>query len=158
MNKRQRQAGFSLIEIMIVLALVALLLLGIFLAFGQTQRARRDFQRRADLQLFYGAMESYVSNTGVHPSDQSQLDTFVSQYFPGHVDPLTGQPYVITYWEFTHNRYPVQGEVIFGREHYCSQNPPDNYINDVGTDFYHDHFMAVWQETSRYSCLDNHGK
>jgi prepilin-type N-terminal cleavage/methylation domain-containing protein len=168
--RTNRKNGFTLIEIILVLALACILLLMVLTALSGAQRARRDAQRKQDLAIFYAKLEEYSANnqnsnlcpsSSVHdqfPCDDATLANFVATYFSGHTDPLTGNPYVVNYWENTHHRRPVPGEILYGREHLCYVNGNDiiaDVINGKPTDFSHDHYMMVYQENGKYFCLDN---
>ncbi len=54
--------GFTLIEIVIVLAIAALILIIVFLAVAGAQRSRRDTQRKADLDKIAAQLENWASN------------------------------------------------------------------------------------------------
>jgi len=62
MFKRKRQEGFTLIEVMIVLAIAGLILLVVFLAVPALQRNARNTQRREDVGNILSAVSEYVSN------------------------------------------------------------------------------------------------
>lgn len=56
--------GFTIIEVMIVLAIGGLILLIVFLAVPALQRNGRNTQRKADVSNVLGAASEYVSNNG----------------------------------------------------------------------------------------------
>jgi prepilin-type N-terminal cleavage/methylation domain-containing protein len=161
----KRKNGFTLIEIILVLALAAIIMMMVFTALSAAQRARRDSQRKLDLATFFAKVEEYrANNADKHPSNQTELDAFAATYFDHRTDPLTGNPYVIDYWEANHNRRPVPGEILYGREHFCMVNDrvtSTDIINDLDpstgmpTDFHHDHYMMIYQEEGEYYCIDN---
>jgi prepilin-type N-terminal cleavage/methylation domain-containing protein len=97
--------GFTLIEIVLVLAIAGLLLVVVFLAVGGAQRARRDSQRKNDLARITSLIESYASNTnGCYPGSTAATGCAaagtwaafsISPYITGAnlVDPLSGTAY-----------------------------------------------------------------
>jgi prepilin-type N-terminal cleavage/methylation domain-containing protein len=63
-NLLKKEKGFTLIEIVLVLAIAGLLLVIVFLAVSGAQRSRRDTQRKNDLSRIAAQVESYASNNG----------------------------------------------------------------------------------------------
>lgn len=61
-NLLKKEKGFTLIEIVLVLAIAGLLLVIVFLALQGAQRSRRDQQRKQDAATALAAMESCASN------------------------------------------------------------------------------------------------
>ena len=60
--------GFTLIELVMVLAIAGLLITMIFVALSQVQKSRRDAQRKADLDKVVVQLNSYShQNNGVYP-------------------------------------------------------------------------------------------
>lgn len=69
-NKKRstRSPGFTLIEVVLVLAIGGLIFLLAFLAFQQVSRNRRDTQRRTDARRMLGYVEEFATNNnGVYP-------------------------------------------------------------------------------------------
>jgi prepilin-type N-terminal cleavage/methylation domain-containing protein len=60
--KQKRQEGFTIIEVLIVLAIAALILLIVFLAVPALQRNARNTSRRADVSNSLASMNEYVAN------------------------------------------------------------------------------------------------
>jgi len=58
------QKGFTIIEVLIVLAIAALILLIVFLAVPSLQRNSRNTQRKNDIAALAGAINEFVSNNG----------------------------------------------------------------------------------------------
>ena len=66
--KQKRQEGFTIIEVLIVLAIAALILLIVFLAVPALQRNSRNTQRKADISASLAAITEFESNNnGVVP-------------------------------------------------------------------------------------------
>jgi prepilin-type N-terminal cleavage/methylation domain-containing protein len=63
-NLLKKEKGFTLIEIVLVLAIAGLLLVIVFLAVSGAQKSRRDTQRKNDLSRIAAQVESYASNNG----------------------------------------------------------------------------------------------
>lgn len=86
----KKEKGFTLIEIVLVLAIAGLLLVIVFLAVGGAQKSRRDTQRKNDASRLEAALETAASNSnGVYPANGT---------VPAGVtlnDPSTGNAYVM---------------------------------------------------------------
>jgi prepilin-type N-terminal cleavage/methylation domain-containing protein len=64
-----KKSGFTLIEIVIVLAIAALIMVIVFVAVQGAQRSRRDTTVRNNAAQTLAAMEQYASNTsGAYPT------------------------------------------------------------------------------------------
>ncbi len=92
MSKLNNKKGFTLIEIVIVLAIAALVLAAVLLAVSGAQKARRDTQRKNDAGSYAAALEQYASNTsGDYPATGVAL---ASTYFD-RKDPGSGSVYAV---------------------------------------------------------------
>jgi prepilin-type N-terminal cleavage/methylation domain-containing protein len=60
--KQKREAGFTIIEVLIVLAIAALILLIVFLAVPALQRNARNNSRNNDAAALLAAINDYVAN------------------------------------------------------------------------------------------------
>lgn len=95
--------GFTIIEVVLVLAIAALIFLMVFIALPALQRGQRDTQRRSDMQRVVAAIQKYKSlNKNKLPAFN---DTFIDAYLrvggDEFLDPM-GKPYLF---------YPTQGAV-----------------------------------------------
>ena len=95
--------GFTIIEVVLVLAIAGLIFLIVFLALPALQKAQRDTQRKNDLSRFMSQLTQYQSNhqgqlptgTGANAWDAN----FISPYLgtgagESFNDPTTGNQYV----------------------------------------------------------------
>lgn len=64
MLKKTNQKGFTIIEVLIVLAIAAVILLVVFLAVPALQRNNRNTQRRSDISHLGGLINEAVTNNG----------------------------------------------------------------------------------------------
>ena len=95
-NALKKQKGFTIIEVVLVLAIAGLIFLIVFLALPQLQKSRRDTQRRNDAGRIVAALESYAaSNDGQYPASDSAADAlYTSGELDGNLkDPTTGAVY-----------------------------------------------------------------
>jgi prepilin-type N-terminal cleavage/methylation domain-containing protein len=98
-NLLKKEKGFTLIEIVLVLAIAGLLLVIVFLAVAGAQKSRRDTQRKNDLSRVAANLETYAgNNNGAYPATQAAFNGLFQsggQYYLGAttVDPLSGTSY-----------------------------------------------------------------
>jgi len=64
LQKTKDQKGFTIIEVLIVLAIAGLILLIVFLAVPALQRNSRDTSRRNDVSRILGATQEVLNNNG----------------------------------------------------------------------------------------------
>ncbi|HSX43102.1 MAG TPA: type II secretion system protein [Candidatus Saccharimonadales bacterium] len=72
LQKTKDQKGFTIIEVLIVLAIAGLILLIVFLAVPALQRNSRDTSRKNDVSRILGATQEVVNNNG---GDLTKLTT-----------------------------------------------------------------------------------
>ncbi len=66
--KKTLNRGFTVVELLIVLAIAGVIMSIIFLAVPQLQQSSRDSQRKATVDMVRSEMEAYAANnTGVYP-------------------------------------------------------------------------------------------
>lgn len=63
-NKNTKSSGFTIIEVLIVLAIAGLIMLIVFLAVPALTRNSHNTQRKSDVSAITGAMQEYVNNNG----------------------------------------------------------------------------------------------
>jgi len=76
MNVQKKQKGFTIIEVVLVLAIAGLIFSMVFIALPALQRSQRDTQRKNDLNRALTAINSYTSNNrGVLPTNFATFET-----------------------------------------------------------------------------------
>lgn len=83
MNRRTNESGFTIIEVVLVLAIAGLILVMALIALPALQRGQRDTQRNNDLSRLQTAITNYTSsNRGSLPSSNgwNGQNGFVSNY------------------------------------------------------------------------------
>ncbi|MDZ7744365.1 MAG: type II secretion system protein [Candidatus Saccharibacteria bacterium] len=82
--------GFTIIEVLIVLAIAGLIMLVVFLAVPALQRNSRNTQRRNDVASYLGAVNEFVANNnGQLPSDNDDVTTINDLANLGFLEPPT---------------------------------------------------------------------
>ena len=100
-NNLKSKEGFTIIEVVLVLAIAGLIFLMVFIAFPSLQRGQRDTQRRNDMSRFLSQLSQYqTNNRGQVPTDKTGFENFITNYLTlGGVDtfedPSTGGTYSI---------------------------------------------------------------
>jgi prepilin-type N-terminal cleavage/methylation domain-containing protein len=73
--QKRNSEGFTIIEVMIVLAIAALILLIVLLAVPALQRSSRNTQRKNDVSALSSAIGDYINNNnGNGPTTQAQIN------------------------------------------------------------------------------------
>ena len=100
-NKNNKK-GFTIIEVVLVLAIAGLIFLMVFLALPALQRSQRDTQRKNDASRLRAAVTDYTSNNrGNLPWDGANLKSdFISKYITTNNtttfnDPSTNSEYKV---------------------------------------------------------------
>lgn len=150
LNKKDE--GFTLIEIVLVLAIAGLILLIVFLAVGGAQRARRDQQRKSDNARVASQLEQFASNnSGCYPDTGGTVGcpagvgangTATANFWTPYItsannftDPLTGTAYTFVDDSNTWNAMtafgagPAQVRYTYARD--CSGGAQGNRIYAV---------------------------
>lgn len=99
------EKGFTIIEVVLVLAIAGLIFLMVFIALPALQRGQRDTQRRDDVSTFISQLTSYsTNNKGQIPDSADDLENFKDSYLKWKEDstgefndPKTGAGYKIEY-------------------------------------------------------------
>lgn len=93
LKQQRNQKGFTIIEVLIVLAIAGLIMLIVFLAVPALQRNSRNTQRRNDISSLLGAVSEYNNNNqGSFPASNANFNTAFANanpslgyYTPGNV-------------------------------------------------------------------------
>lgn len=118
-----KQKGFTIIEVVLVLAIAALIFLMVFIALPALQRNQRDTQRRTDAGRFASQVQQYSTNNGGKiPANTDELVTFKTNYLKWATgttgefnDPKSGSAYTINY---TRNA-PGDGQISYAASSKC---------------------------------------
>src|SRR5438270_9083953 len=87
--QKRKEEGFTIIEVMIVLAIAGLILLIVFLAVPALQRNSRNTGRKSDVGRLSSAVNNYVSNNnGSLPTTTQNCTTIFTD--AGTLNQLSG--------------------------------------------------------------------
>ena len=77
MVKNTNKKGFTIIEVVLVLAIAGLIFLMVFIALPALQRSQRNTQRENDISRFMTEMNNYRTNNGNKTPFQALLTSYV---------------------------------------------------------------------------------
>ena len=78
--RKKNKLGFTLIEVVLVLAIAGLIFLMVFIALPALQRSQRDTQRRNDVSLVVAALKQYMKNNSGDPPPSSGSENVQSDF------------------------------------------------------------------------------
>jgi len=83
-QQKNKEKGFTIIEVVLVLAIAGLIFLMVFIALPALQRNQRDTQRKNDMSRAQTAINNFQSNN--RGSLPSNWDAFETQYLTSNGD------------------------------------------------------------------------
>ncbi len=88
------KTGFTIIEVVLVLAIAGLIFLMVFVALPALQRSQRDTQRRQDMSRFISQLIQYqTNNNGSAPTNTvAGYSSFISSYLKPSADDTFKDP------------------------------------------------------------------
>lgn len=93
--KKLNKKGFTLIEVVLVLAIGGLIFLLAFIAFQNASVNRRDGVRRADANTIVAELQNYASDhSGAIPATGTAFSSFLATYMDNPFNGPSGKPYV----------------------------------------------------------------
>jgi prepilin-type N-terminal cleavage/methylation domain-containing protein len=158
MNKvSESKKGFTIIEVVVVLAIAGLIFGIVFWALPNLQKSNRDSTRKTITANVLANLDQYASNSnGTYPPFDD-FDDFLDDFFPeGIEDPLAGTFTLVsgdTDQDVTDN---VVGSLIYGRNdssgYKCTAGSPGEIEAGVGSRAV---AVAIKVEQGAGYCLDN---
>ena len=95
-----QKKGFTIIEVVLVLAIAGLIFLMVFIALPALQRGQRDGQRRDDISRFMSQITSYSTNNRGKVPAIGDMNAFLDDYLKRgegeFVDPQSGENYTVS--------------------------------------------------------------
>jgi prepilin-type N-terminal cleavage/methylation domain-containing protein len=138
-NLLKKDKGFTLIEIVLVLAIAGLLLVIVFLAVQGAQRSRRDTQRKNDASRMLAAVESCAGNNNGNYAACTTANPLITA--------TTGTPY------FSPNQRPGGGAYTLGGA--ASQTNFNVALNATCAGSTHPVVITIGQESGANFCVGN---
>lgn len=167
-GKHKHNQGFTIVEVLMVLAVAGLIFAIVFAAVPRVQRGRRDTERKQQLATLIAEIESYGSNNrGNFPSTTvnnpgigsptgeiiTLIESFIETSSDDFADPLTST----SYKESINNSTSVvgvfpqnTGDIYYSSQASCNSTNDQLEAEPVGRTF-----GAVIKLENGYFCLDN---
>ncbi len=142
-TKISNKSGFTIIEVVLVLAIAALIFSMVFLALPALRASQRDTARKNDMGRLMAQLDSYAgNNNGNYPVDLAAFNTFVTNYLTNNgaqfADPTAGS-YTPAYNVGTPTA--GTGQILYSRSARCGADgilesiaPPQNRRVAVSVD------------------------
>lgn len=107
MNKKNKNAGFTLLELLVVIAIIGVLAGTIMIALNSARRKSRDAKRAGDMRQMITALEQYQIHNGNYPTgtasvasagdgfvldDPATMDATVESFIPNYVPMFPSSP------------------------------------------------------------------
>lgn len=103
MRYTMRRGGFTLIEMLVVVAIIGLLSSVILVGLGDVRKDARDTRRIADVRQIQNALEIYYSTNQSYPQDI--YNSFQAPPYDPVLDPITGAVQKYGYERISPNSY-----------------------------------------------------
>ena len=78
MNVRRKEKGFTIIEVVLVLAIAGLIFLMVFIALPALQRSQRDSARKSEVGTVASSITSYQSNNRGSAPTATQIGQYIT--------------------------------------------------------------------------------
>lgn len=112
---KKNEKGFTIIEVVLVLAIAGLIFLMVFIALPALQRSQRNTQRTQDLNRISTQVTNYMSSSRqAAPADASAVQSFATNYLrpaDEYMDP-SGEAYRLTVNALSGEAGATTGDVL----------------------------------------------
>lgn len=144
-----KEKGFTIIEVVLVLAIAGLIFLMVFIALPALQRSQRDQARKQDVTNVSAAVTSFTSNNRGKFPDNGQIDTYVTN----KSDNTTTVSVNAT--KGAQSVKPDDGIVIVTEGSVCGTSAPDKQDLEKGTTRQFTVVTKLESGNGSYFCLDS---
>lgn len=105
--------GFTIIEVVLVLAIAGLIFLMVFIALPALQRSQRNTQRRDDYSMLSTAVTNYMSNNGGRISNIVGKTLDATKWINESGEDPNGNPYTLSAVEFSDDLEAPEDTEVF---------------------------------------------
>lgn len=155
MNIKKEKEGFTIIEVVLVLAIAGLIFLMVFVALPALQRSQRDTARKNDVSVVSAAVTSYSSNNRGSFPDTAGLKSYATDLSENSQD-SDGKPN-ITVNANTGAQVirPDEGAIIVTQKSTCGTSTADSQELLVGLTRQYTIVTKLESGSGAYFCQDN---
>lgn len=118
-----KKKGFTFIEILVVVSIIAVLIAVGVISYGSIQKRSRDARRKSDIEQIRSALEFYRSDNGYYPDGPTTFTALSSSANPGkvliddeYIAQIPSDPKDDTEYAYQIKMLNLQGEHYYG---YC---------------------------------------
>lgn len=163
-HKQQTESnrGFTIIEVVLVLAIAGLIFLMVFIALPALQRGQRDAQRKSDLTRISVQITNYLSSTRGSVPTETTFGNFVEGYLdgdnsttagPDYKDPSSGNNYNIEFGSIPSD-FAI-GQIRYQNRTLCDGTNP-NFVRTTSAPRDYSLLIKLENQSAPF-CLDTKG-
>lgn len=148
MNTQQKTKGFTIIEVVLVLAIAGLIFLMVFTALPALQRSQRDTARKQDLSTVTTAVTNYLSNNRSTFPTTATLGSYVTN--------VSSNTTSITVAEIGQSpANPSDGQIIVTQKTTCGDSGTSGQALNTGTARQFTAVTLLESGNNAFYCQDN---
>lgn len=135
-NKTKTSAGFSLLELLVVVSIIGIIISMLAVSFGTAQIKARDSKRRSDIKALQNAFEQYYAKNVGYNATCANMQT--GEFLPAGAptDPLTGTAFTCTSTTTTYCVCAMLEESGKGNATSDATSATCNFGGGAGANFY----------------------
>jgi prepilin-type N-terminal cleavage/methylation domain-containing protein len=148
MNTQKQTKGFTIIEVVLVLAIAGLIFLMVFTALPALQKSQRDSARKNDVGIVASAVTSYTGNNrGTFPTS-GNLDSYVSSKSSNTTSVTVGQAAATSV-------NPDDGIIVVTQQSSCGDSSTTSQALNKGTTRQFTVVTKLESGSGSYFCQDS---
>lgn len=145
--QKNKEQGFTIIEVVLVLAIAALIFLMVFIALPALQRSQRDTARKADVSSVAAGVTSFASNNKGKWPTQAELGTYVTD--------KSANTTIVDIVTYASPQRPASGTVLVVQKAKCNGSTSTNVTLAAGSGAQFVVITKLESGSGQYFCLDS---
>lgn len=155
MNIKKEKAGFTIIEVVLVLAIAGLIFLMVFVALPALQRSQRDTARKSDVSLVSAAITSYSSNNREAFPNTAGLKTYVTDLSENSKDDDGNPNITVNANTGAQTIRPAEGLIVVTQKSVCGESTSSSQELKAGLTRQYTIVTKLESGSGAYYCQDN---
>lgn len=147
--------GFTIIEVVLVLAIAGLIFLMVFIALPALQRSQRDQARKNDVTTVSSAVTSYTSNNRGNFPDTGSLASYVEEISDNTDTVVVGDSDVTEITDLASPDGSMEGTIVVTEGTVCGESTPERQALSGGTIRQFTTVTKLESGNGAYFCLDS---